>query len=146
MASRTGESGASALEDQLDPVVLGGGARVGLPLSLAFAQAGLRVGTYDIATETLDLIERGQMPLREAGADELLAGLLPTGRLVLSASPELLERTSVVVVIGTPIDEFMNPSFSVIERLAARLPQIRGLKNELGPGVLNAMRAGLAAA
>jgi UDP-N-acetyl-D-mannosaminuronic acid dehydrogenase len=127
MASRTSESGASALEDQLDLVVLGGGGRVGLPLSLAFAQAGLRVGIYDIATETLDLIERGQMPFREAGADELLVGLLPTGRLVLSASPELLERTSIVVVIiGTPIDEFMNPSFSVIERAVCQMaPHLR---------------------
>jgi len=127
MASRTSERGASAVEDQLDLVVLGGGGHVGLPLSLAFAQAGLRVGIYDIATETLDLVERGQMPFREAGADELLAELLPTGRLVLSASPELLGRTStVVVVIGTPIDEFMNPSFSVIERAVCQMaPHLR---------------------
>ena len=32
---------------ELDVVVLGGGGHVGLPLSLAFAQAGLRVGIYD---------------------------------------------------------------------------------------------------
>ena len=31
----------------LDVVVLGGGGHVGLPLSLAFADAGLRVGIYD---------------------------------------------------------------------------------------------------
>jgi UDP-N-acetyl-D-mannosaminuronic acid dehydrogenase len=136
MASRTSEGGAPKLKDQLDLVVLGGGGHVGLPLSLAFAQAGLRVGIYDIATETLDLIERGRMPFREAGADELLAELLPTGRLVLSASPELLERTSVVVVvIGTPIDEFMNPSFSVIERAVCKMaPHLR-------PGTLVILRS-----
>ena len=33
---------------ELDVVVLGGGGHVGLPLSLAFADAGLRVGIYDI--------------------------------------------------------------------------------------------------
>ena len=31
----------------LDVVVLGGGGHVGLPLSLAFAEAGKRVGVYD---------------------------------------------------------------------------------------------------
>ncbi len=34
----------------------------------------------------------------------------------------------------------------VIARLSAELPAVRGLQNELGRGVLNAMRAGLAAA
>ena len=40
----------------LDVVVLGGGGHVGLPLSLAFAEAGLRVGIYDINEATLDRI------------------------------------------------------------------------------------------
>ena len=65
----------------LDVVVLGGGGHVGLPLSLAFAKAGLRVGIVDIAEATLARIGRGEMPFLENGADELLAELLPTGRL-----------------------------------------------------------------
>ena len=40
----------------LDVVVLGGGGHVGLPLSLAFAEAGLRVGIYDTNQATLDRI------------------------------------------------------------------------------------------
>ncbi len=57
----------------LDLVVLGGGGHVGLPLSLAFAQAGLRVGIYDTNQATLDRIAAGEMPFLETGADELLA-------------------------------------------------------------------------
>ena len=38
-----------------------------------------------------------------------------------------------------------DPTVPVIERLAAELPAIRGLRNDLGRGVLNAMKAGLAA-
>lgn len=34
----------------------------------------------------------------------------------------------------------------VVERLAAELPALRGLRNDIGRGVLNAMRAGIAAA
>ena len=98
--SPTGEPQAT-----LDVVVLGGVGHVGLPLSLAFAKAGLRVGIVDIAEATLARIGRGEMPFLEAGADELLAELLPTGRLELSSSAEMLQRTRhVIVVVGTPID------------------------------------------
>jgi UDP-N-acetyl-D-mannosaminuronic acid dehydrogenase len=101
----------------LDVVVLGGGGHVGLPLSLAFADTGLRVGIYDIHQPTLDAIAAGRMPFLEAGADELLERVLPTGRLELAADPALLGRAdAIVVVIGTPVDEFLGPSTRVFER------------------------------
>jgi UDP-N-acetyl-D-mannosaminuronic acid dehydrogenase len=111
----------------LDLVVLGGGGHVGLPLSLAFADAGLRVGIYDTSQLTLDRIARGEMPFMEYGADELLHRLLPTGRLVLSADADVLARTeNVVVVIGTPVDEFLAPSMTVFERTVEQIaPDLR---------------------
>ena len=65
----------------LDVVVLGGGGHVGLPLSLALADSGLRVGIYDTNPVTLMRIEAGNVPFLETGAEELLRQLLPTGRL-----------------------------------------------------------------
>jgi UDP-N-acetyl-D-mannosaminuronic acid dehydrogenase len=111
----------------LDVVVLGGGGHVGLPLSLAFADAGLRVGIYDTSQATLDRIAAGEMPFLETGAEELLARVLPTGRLVLSATGEILERTEqIVVVIGTPVDEFLGPSMTVFERAVEQIaPHLR---------------------
>ncbi len=38
-----------------------------------------------------------------------------------------------------------DPTVPVIERLANKLPTVRGLRNDLGRGVLNAMKAGIAA-
>ena len=38
-----------------------------------------------------------------------------------------------------------DPTVPVIERLSADLPAVRGLRNDLGRGVLNAMKAGIAA-
>ena len=38
-----------------------------------------------------------------------------------------------------------DPTVPVIERLAAELPAVRGHRNDLGRGVLNAMKAGIAA-
>ncbi len=122
-------SSASELESpvDLDLVVLGGGGHVGLPLSLAFAQTGLRVGIFDTNEATLARIAGGEMPFMEAGADDLLREILPSGRLELGASAEMLGRTdTVVVVIGTPIDEFMGPSTTVFERAVGQLaPHLR---------------------
>src|SRR5437899_10675365 len=91
----------------LDVVVLGGGGHVGLPLSLAFAKAGLRVGIYDTNQATLDRIAAGEMPFMETGADELLREVLATGRLAFGADGSMISRADqLVVVIGTPVDEF----------------------------------------
>ncbi len=111
----------------LDVVVLGGAGHVGLPLSLTFADAGLRTGIYDISQPTLDRIAAGEMPFLENGADELLAKVLKTGRLELSADGSILERTNqIVVVIGTPVDEFLGPSMTVFERAVQQIsPHLR---------------------
>src|SRR4051812_27563288 len=101
----------------LDVVVLGGGGHVGLPLSLVLADAGLRVGIYDTNPATLDRIAAGEMPFMEAGADELLLDVLATGRLEFGADGSLIERAdALVVVIGTPVDEFLGPSMTVFEK------------------------------
>ena len=115
-------AGSAAQTTPPDVVVVGGGGHVGLPLSLVFAKAGLRVGIYDTSEATVDRITRGEMPFLENGADELLTEVLATGRLTVSAKPELLcDVQQVVVVIGTPIDEFLNPSMAIFERAVEEL-------------------------
>jgi len=112
---------------ELDLVVLGGGGHVGLPLSLAFAKAGLRVGIYDTNESTLERIGRGEMPFLENGAGELLREVLPTGRLELGSAGEMVSRTRhLVVVIGTPVDEFLGPSMTIFERTVDQIaPYLR---------------------
>jgi UDP-N-acetyl-D-mannosaminuronic acid dehydrogenase len=122
--------------DRLDLVVVGGCGHVGLPLALSFAAAYCTVGIHDIDRDKLELVRGGRMPFMEAGAAELLNEVLPTGRLALSADPALIARAdAVVLVLGTPIDEFMNPSLRVFERAV----------DELGPhlrdGVLVVLRS-----
>src|SRR6478609_3075850 len=111
----------------LDVVVLGGGGHVGLPLSLAFADAGLTVGIYDTNQDTIERIAAGEMPFMETGAEELLRALLPTGRLCFGSDGSMIERTShLVVVIGTPVDEFLGPSMTVFERAVDQIaPHLR---------------------
>lgn len=111
----------------LDLVIVGGCGHVGLPLALSFADAGCRVGIYDIDEAKIEQVRQGRMPFMETGADELLARILPTGRLELSDDPGIVGRTdNVVLVIGTPIDEFMNPSTRIFERAVDELaPKLR---------------------
>jgi len=109
-------------QSRLDLVVVGGGGHVGLPLALSFAEAGLTVGILDIDQAKIERLRAGEMPFMEGGADELLARVLPTGRLELTTDPSAILRTEVVVmVIGTPIDEFMNPSMRIFERAVDEL-------------------------
>lgn len=111
----------------LDVVVLGGAGHVGLPLSLTLADAGMRVGIYDVAAETLDRIGQGEIPFLETGAKEILQELLETDRLELSTQAPILSRADVVVVvIGTPIDEFLNPSMTIFDQTVAQIaPHLR---------------------
>ena len=135
----------------LDVVVVGGAGHVGLPLSLTFANAGMRVGIYDVADATLDRIRRGEMPFAEAGAPELLAAVIETGRLELDSAPDLLRRAAIVViVIGTPIDEFLNPSMTLFERAVDQIaPYIAGgalvvLRSTVFPGTTSFVAKALA--
>jgi UDP-N-acetyl-D-mannosaminuronic acid dehydrogenase len=111
----------------LDVVVLGGGGHVGLPLSLVLARAGLTVGIYDTNEATLDRIGRCEMPFMETGADELLRELMPTGRIELSSDGAMVGRTEqLIVVVGTPVDEFLGPSMTIFEKTVDQIaPHLR---------------------
>jgi UDP-N-acetyl-D-mannosaminuronic acid dehydrogenase len=113
--------------NDLDLVIVGGCGHVGLPLALSLADSGFRVGINDIDQIKIAQVKSGQVPFREAGAEELLAKILERGTLDLSADPAMLQRTqTVILVIGTPIDEFMNPSVRIFERVLDELtPHLR---------------------
>src|SRR6516165_4386681 len=107
------------LPDQVDRdvVVIGGCGHVGLPLALAFADRGARVGIYDVSEAAVAMVNAGGLPFAEPGAEEVLARVLAAGRLVASADPEMVATAEhVIVVIGTPVDEHLNPKQAAITR------------------------------
>ena len=106
------------MDGPLDLVVVGGCGHVGLPLALSLADCGYKVGIDDIDAAKVAQIKAGNVPFLEKGAEELLKKLLPTGRLELASDPSSIARTdTIILVIGTPIDEFMNPSVRIFERV-----------------------------
>jgi len=97
--------------------VVGGCGHVGLPLGLAFADSGLSVLLYDIDASAVDAVRSGKMPFFETGADEVLARVLANGNLTLTTDPnQVSEVDHVVVVIGTPVDEHLNPDPGAVVR------------------------------
>jgi len=90
---------------------------VGLPLALAFADRGAQVGIYDVSELAVATVNSGRLPFAEPGADEVLHRVLAEGRLVASADPAIVATAeNVVVVIGTPVDEHLNPKQTAITK------------------------------
>jgi len=106
---------------EYDVAIVGGCGRVGLPLGITFASRGLKVALQDLNGPAVDQINAAQMPFREDGADEALKRL--TGEsLVATTDPAVVARAEhVVIVIGTPVDEHLNPVPAVVLRLIADL-------------------------
>lgn len=91
-----------------DITVVGGGGHVGIPLVLAFAEAGMSVNINDINAQVLETLRLGRLPFIEYGAENLLGDALSKNRLAFSTS-EISRKGPVVITIGTPVDEFLNP-------------------------------------
>lgn len=106
------QSGVGVSEERFDHdvVVIGGGGHVGLPLAIAFASRGLRTCVYDINAAVVEQIGRGVLPFVESGAGEVLTRVLDERLLDATTDGSVIGRgENVVVVIGTPVDEHLNP-------------------------------------
>jgi UDP-N-acetyl-D-mannosaminuronic acid dehydrogenase len=128
-----------------DVVIVGGCGRVGLPLGLAFADRGLDVVLYDVNAAAVARVDSGRLPFDEAGAPEALARTLHRS-LAATTHPECIaEAEVVVVVIGTPVDEHLNPDPSAVPAAIGHLldhlvdGQLIVLRSTLYPGVTAAV-------
>ncbi|MBW8876914.1 MAG: nucleotide sugar dehydrogenase [Acidobacteria bacterium] len=100
-----------------DVCVIGGGGHVGLPFALICADSGLRTVIYDVDRNRVEQIRAGVMPFCEEGAEEMLTRVLASGRLVVEDQPCLISSCRfLVMIIGTPVDEHLNPTFGAIDR------------------------------
>ena len=131
------------MKDEMPSVVImGGGGHVGLPLGIAFASRGLDVTLFDIDDATVDTINDGELPFREPGATPLLKRARADGSLRATTDPaSIAEADILVVVVGTPIDEHLNPDPWEVRRAIddvtdhLRDGQILVLRSTVFPGV-----------
>jgi UDP-N-acetyl-D-mannosaminuronic acid dehydrogenase len=114
--------------------IVGGCGHVGLPLAIALAEHH-RIVIFDVDQHAIEQVKRGEMPFRDEGADEALRQALAKGLEVTNSPDCLAANDFVVVVIGTPVDEHLNPSFTAIDRLLTQLAE------QLRPGQTLVLRS-----
>jgi UDP-N-acetyl-D-mannosaminuronic acid dehydrogenase len=101
-----------------DLCIIGGAGHVGLPFGVAFANSGIKTVLLDVNKEALEKIQKGVFPFEEYGGDEALKSALEKNTLSGTESPEVIKDSEyVVIIIGTPIDEYLSPDFRGISRL-----------------------------
>src|SRR4051812_23531620 len=134
-----------------DVCIIGGCGHVGLPLGITFARRGLNVSIYDINERAAATVRSGRMPFLEPGAEPVLREVV--GRtLHVGTDPDVVPRSEhVVVIIGTPVDEHLNPTFHTMRRFFLGLVphlcdgQTVILRSTVYPGTTEKIRALLAA-
>ena len=103
--------------------IVGGCGHVGLPLAVAFA-AHHRVFIYDVDRAAVEQVRGGKALFRDEGLDEDLAKALAQGLQVKASPEDLPDCDYIVVVVGTPVDEHLNPSFTGIDQVLGQLAEV----------------------
>lgn len=112
--------------------------RVGLPFALFLAQRGCTVYGIDTNPDTIAALQAGRLPFQEEGAAEALAATGGTRFHAGSDLAALAHAETIIVTLGTPVDDFNNPIFLPIENLLrSALPHLR-------PGQLFVLRSTVA--
>ena len=123
-------------------VIVGGGGHVGLPLALVLADSGFQAVSLDISKDVVDSINSGKMPFAEEGAQAILTKTLGNKSFYATTDhKEISSAEIVIVVIGTPVDEHLNPDpNSVVHAMSACIPYMNSgqlviLRSTVFPGV-----------
>lgn len=108
--------------------IIGGAGHVGLPLGVSFARTGLRTVPFDINAKSVASIKKGKFPFKEKNGDASLRRALKSKLLTATTGPaSVISKSDIVVlVIGTPVDEYLNPQFGSLERVIEKyMPYFR---------------------
>jgi UDP-N-acetyl-D-mannosaminuronic acid dehydrogenase len=120
--------------------VIGGAGHVGLPLSLFLAKSGFSVVVVDKDRAKMDFISSGNIPFIEKDIDELLHACKHADISYTDQYSSVSSCDVVIVTIGTPVDEHLNPYltpvYQCIESLKPYLKkgQCIVLRSTLFPG------------
>jgi len=119
-----------------DVVIIGGLGHIGLPLGIVFASKGLKVCLNDINNDVAKIVNKGEMPYIEYGAEPILKEVLANGKLVISLDPNCISDAKyVIIAIGTPVDEYLNP------KTREFLEFIKNIKQYLNPNQVIIVRS-----
>jgi UDP-N-acetyl-D-mannosaminuronic acid dehydrogenase len=128
-------------DDLIDVTVVGGAGHVGIPLVLCFADSGMRVLINDQNEGALTELSKGRLPFIEYEAQPVLDRVLSRKALRYGSKPSEIGRNGpVIITIGTPVDEFLNPELGPVKKCIDELlpfvddGQLIVLRSTLYPG------------
>jgi UDP-N-acetyl-D-mannosaminuronic acid dehydrogenase len=111
-------------------------------LAISLADSGVRALALDIDSVAVDRVNSGTMPFFEEGAEPVLRRVIESGYFRATTNPaEIRGVDVVVVVIGTPVDDHLNPDpNAVVNAIEECIPflddsQIVVLRSTVFPGV-----------
>ncbi|MGD0795815.1 MAG: nucleotide sugar dehydrogenase [Dehalococcoidales bacterium] len=97
-----------------DICVIGGCGRVGLPLSVAFADKGLKVVIYDLDKARMEEIRKGIMPFMEEGCAEKLKQVINKTLTISDDRNSITQSKFIITTIGTPVEAHLNPQYTAM--------------------------------
>ena len=122
-------------------IAIFGVGRVGLPLALYFAEHNQKVIGVDVDENRIKALQKGAMPFHEEGAAPLLRKHINRLFTVTSNAQDAVKSSdAIILTLGTPVDEHVNPVFSQIENVLASIApflkkdQILVLRSTVTPG------------
>jgi UDP-N-acetyl-D-glucosamine dehydrogenase len=119
-----------AIDGRAAIVSVAGLGYVGLPLALAFAEAGFQVLGFDLDTDKVESLNRGESYLREFGSDRVQT-LVDSGELSATTDTGRFSEPDIVVIcVPTPLAEDGSPDLRFVEATA------RSIRRQLKPGQL----------
>jgi UDP-N-acetyl-D-mannosaminuronic acid dehydrogenase len=104
-----------------DVIIVGGLGHIGLPFGIALADTGLKVALYDTDEGRRRIVARGEMPFLEYDAEPILKRVINRTLHLSTDIRDVANSESVVITIGTPLDEYLNPKLLPILTLAEQL-------------------------
>jgi UDP-N-acetyl-D-mannosaminuronic acid dehydrogenase len=114
--------------------------RVGLPLALVLADRGCEVHGIDVDAARLEALGAGRMPFLEEGAQALLDAHRGTRFFASDDLAAIAGVRTIVITLGTPVDDHNNPVFLPIENLFRKIVphlqagQLLVLRSTVSPG------------
>ncbi len=89
---------------------------VGLPLGIVFANCGINVVLLDVSAERITTVNSGRAPFMENAAAEHLKAVIGKTLVATSDSSCLKTADAAIAVVGTPVDEHLNPTVTELYR------------------------------
>lgn len=132
---------------KFDICIVGGCGHVGLPLGMAFADQGKDVVLYDINEVVVAKVNMAIVPFKENGAEPVLKRVIKNKKLLATNDPKVIAQAkTIVLVIGTPVDEHLNPKvddiIDAIKEIEEYLDddQLLIMRSTLYPGVTDKVK------